>query len=192
MFRLLPTRSSKRSSDRPKPAGKDFALFSGAMTIAEQQHPADRLAEWLAPAALAAAAGWAAWIVSAQPLAGVGAAAISLAIGIAAMRIFGEAPRAEPEAAFEPVSFEECVEDDVLLLDDPLSDIEPDARVVRLFAREEATPGELVARIADYLGDENRVAAAPAEVAAAEGRPPPRDATAAMHAALAHIRAALR
>ena len=38
-----------------------------------------------------------------------------------------EAHRAEPEAGFEPISFEECVEDDVLLLDDPLSDIESDA-----------------------------------------------------------------
>jgi hypothetical protein len=162
------------------------------MTIAEKQHPADRLVEWAAPAVLAAAAGWAAWTAFTQPIAGIGAAAIALAIGICAMRVFGAVPRTEPDAGFEPVSFEECVEDDVLLLDNPLSDIEADARVVKLFDREEATPGELVARIADYLGDERRVPVAQAALAAGEGQQAPPDASAALHSALANIRASLR
>ena len=162
------------------------------MTIAEKRHPADRLVEWAAPVVLATAVGWAAWTAFNQPVAGIGAAAIALAIGIGAMRVFGAAHRSEPEAAFEPVSFEECVEDDVLLLDDPLSDTESDVRVVKLFARDEATPGELVARIADYLGDESRVSVAPAALAAGEGQQAPPDASAALHSALANIRASLR
>lgn len=162
------------------------------MTIAEKQHPADRLVEWVSPAVLAAAAGWAAWTVLEQPIAGVGTAAIALVIGIGAMRVLGEAPRAEPDAGFEPVSFEQCAEDDVLLLDDPLSDIESDARVVNLFAQDEATPGELVARIADYLGDESRVPVAPEASAAGEGPQAPPDASAALQSALANIRASLR
>jgi hypothetical protein len=162
------------------------------MTIAEKQHPADRLVEWVAPAVLAVAAGWAAWTTSTQPFVGIGAAVIALAIGIGAMRVFGAAHRSEPEAGFEPVSFEECVEDDVLLLDDPLSDAEADARVVKLFAEDEATPGELAARIADYLGDEHRAPVAPAALAAGEGQQAPPDASAALHSALANIRASLR
>ena len=162
------------------------------MTIAVKQHPADGLVEWAAPAVLAAAAGWAAWTVFTQPIAGIGAAAIALAIGICAMRVFGAAPRTEAEAGFDPVSFEECLEDDVLLLDDPLSDIESDARVVSLFDRDEATPGELVARIADYLGDESRVPVPPTPLAAEEGQQAPPDASAALHSALANIRASLR
>lgn len=162
------------------------------MTIVEKHYPADRLVEWVSPAVLAAAAGWAAWMVFTQPIAGIGAAAIALAIGICAMRVFGAAPPTEAEAGFEPVSFEECFEEDVLLLDYPLSDIEPDARVVNLFSRDEATPGELVARIADYLGDEGRVPVAPAALEAREGQQAPADASAALHSALANIRASLR
>ena len=162
------------------------------MTIAEKQHPADRLVEWAAPAVLAAAAGWAAWTTFTQPLAGIGAAAIALAIGTCAMRVVGAAPRTEALAGFEPVSFEECVEDDVLLLEDRLSEIEADARVVSLFAEDEATPGELVARIADYLGDESRVPVLPTTLAAGEGQQAPPDASAALHSALANIRASLR
>lgn len=162
------------------------------MTIAEHKHPAELMAELVAPAVLAAATGWAAWMISHMPIAGLASGAAALATGAAAMRIFGKARGSEIEAAFEPVSFEECIEDDVLLLDDPLSDIEPDARVVRLFARDEATPGELVTRIADYLGDERRVSEAPAFAAAGDGQHVPPDASAALHAALANIRASLR
>ena len=162
------------------------------MTIAAHKHPADLLAELVAPAVLAAAAGWSAWMISQLPIAGIAAGAAALAIGATAIRIFGNSRGPDIAAVFEPVSFEECVDDDVLLLDDPLSDIEPDARVVRLFARDEATPGELVARIADYLGDERRGSAAPALIAAGEGQRAPPDASAALHAALANIRASLR
>ena len=162
------------------------------MKISQKQHPADLLAEWAAPAVLAGAAAWAAWTISHLPLAGIGAAAVAMAVGLAAMRAFGEPRRAGTEARFEPVSFEECVEEDVLLLDDPLGGIEPDARVVRLFTRDEATPGELVTRIADYLGDERRILAASSAQAAGEGQQTPPDASAALHAALANIRASLR
>lgn len=162
------------------------------MTIAVKQHPADRLVEWVSPAVLAAAAGWAAWTVFTQPIVGIGAAAIAFTIGMGVMRAFGTASRVEPEAGFEPVSFEECVEDDVLLLEDRLSEIEADARVVSLFAEDEATPGELVARIADYLGDESRVPVPPTPLAAEEGQQAPPDASAALHSALANIRASLR
>jgi hypothetical protein len=158
------------------------------MTISDKQHPVEILAEWAAPAVLAGAAAWAAWTISHLPLAGIGAALVAMAAGLAAMRVFGEPQREGIEARFEPVSFEECVEEDVLLLDDPLGGIEPDARVARLFARDEATPGELVTRIADYLGDERRILAQ----AAGEGQQTPPDASAALHAALANIRASLR
>lgn len=92
------------------------------------------------------------------------------------------------EAGFEPVPFEEAVADDVLLLDDPLIEIEPESRVVQLFAKAEPTPGELVLRIEDYLGDGRRPPAPDASTP--EQRP--IDASAALHAALANIRASLR
>ena len=158
------------------------------MTIAEKQHPADTLAEWVAPAVLAAAAAWAAWMIFRWPLASLVGACVALAIGICAMRILGAPRQPVANSGFEPVSFEECVEDDILLLDDPLGNAEPDSRVVRLFAQDEATPGELVARIADYLGDRKPVG----DAHAAGGSATPPDASAALHAALANIRASLR
>lgn len=151
-----------------------------------QLHPVEFAAVWGAPLLLAVAAGWS---VSAAglPLAAVAAAAtIELAVGVVAMRLAGGAPIIA-EAGFEPVAFDICTPDDVLLLDDPLVEIAPDSRVVRLFAREEPTPGELVLRIADYLNDGHRV---PAAETAVEHRPV--DASAALHDALANIRASLR
>jgi len=160
------------------------------MKSGAKQHPVDSLAEWLAPAILAVAAGWSASrLGQSHPVTG-GAVAGALAAGIATMRLFG-APRGEQaDVPFEPVPFEECVEESgELLLDDPLVEIESDSRVVKLFAREEATPGELVARIEGFLGEERR---APLPPSAGEGSASPPDASAALHAALANIRASLR
>ena len=116
-----------------------------------------------------------------------GAGIMALAVGVVTMRLAGREPILA-EASFEPVAFEDAVTDDVLLLDDPLVEIAPESRVVQLFARAEPTPGELVLRIEDYLSDGQR---APAPmVSAADQRPV--DASAALHAALANIRASLR
>ncbi len=153
-----------------------------------KQHPFELAAEWLAPALLAIAAAWAA-SASGLSLAAIAAAgAIALAIGVVTMRLAGRAPIV-PQAGFEPVPFEETGNQvDELLLDDPLVEIAPDSRVVQLFARPEPTPGELVLRITDYLNDGRRTPAQ--EMAATEQRPV--DASAALQAALANIRASLR
>lgn len=150
------------------------------------KHPVEVAADWGAPAVLATATGWTAWFAG-FPLAAVaGVGMIVLALAVVVMRLAGSAPiAAEPE--FEPVPFADAAgELDELLLDDPLIGIERDARVVQLFARPEPTPGELVARIEDYLGDGRRAPAGEAT----EQRPV--DASAALHAALANIRASLR
>lgn len=89
--------------------------------------------------------------------------------------------------------------DDPLLLDDPLPALAEESRVVRLFASDAAgapaaaltAPGDMVARIEDFLGQPR---------GGAEGRPAPRtdraaaaeEASAALHAALADIRRSLR
>ena len=157
------------------------------MTIGARQHPAERLIDWAAPAVLAAASAWSAWKVAGTQAGGLGAGAFALALGVLAMRLLGQSRSGQTEAAFEPVSFDER-ENDELLLDDPLIEVEQDSRVVRLFAHSDATPGELVARIEDYLGEGRKRPA----IAAAEGSAAPPDASAALHAALANIRASLR
>jgi hypothetical protein len=153
-----------------------------------KKHPVEITAEWVAPALLAAAASWAAWIVglSLATIAAVGVVAVSVAI--VALRLAGGAANAT-EAGFEPVPIDGAIgELGELLLDDPLVEIADDSRVVQLFARTEPTPGELVLRIEDYLNDGRR---------APQTDPPgpdqhPADASAALHAALANIRASLR
>lgn len=168
------------------------------MNWAGKQHPIEIVAEWLAPALFAAAVAWAARSAS-LPVAVIGALAVlAFAGGCLAMRVAGNArlpsPRFEP-AVFEPSlpsgELEELLlgpEDEVLILDDPLNEVSEDSRVVRMFAREEATPGELVDRISNFLGEGRQVSGeGPAQPAA-----PPTDASAALHAALANIRASLR
>lgn len=153
------------------------------------KHPLDALAEWLAPLILAIAAGWSGSRLGGSILEAAGAAVAALIVGLAAMRLLGTAREGSADASFEPMPLEECVEEiGELLLDDPLIEIESDSRVVKLFAREEATPGELVARIEDYLGEGRIRPAVPAK----EGSASPPDASAALHAALANIRASLR
>ena len=149
------------------------------------KHPAETAAEWGAPLLLAAAAGWA-MSAAGFPLAAIAAAAmIVMAAGVMAMRLAGRAAIAA-DAGFEPVEFSDCAAADELLLDDVLIEVAPGSRVSRLFAASEPTPGDLVVRIEDYLGDNRRAAV----VEAAEQRPV--DASAALHAALANIRSSLR
>jgi hypothetical protein len=154
-----------------------------------KQHPVETLADYIAPALLAAASGWAARSALLPPLFMMTVAILTFAAGALAMRISG-GQRSLPVSQFQPVALDTAgpaellleEEDEALLLDDPLIEIDPDSRVVRLFARQDPTPGELVERIADFLGEDRRPGSEPGA---------PTDASAALHAALANIRASL-
>jgi hypothetical protein len=150
------------------------------------RHPVERLIDWAAPATLALCCGWSAWTIAGMS-AGVAAGALAMLLGVLAMHILGRGRETPQKGAFEPLPFEAPSVDE-LLLDDPLIDVEQGSRVVRLFDRQQETPGELVARIEGYLATGRRQA----DSAAAEGSAAPPDATAALHAALANIRASLR
>jgi hypothetical protein len=167
------------------------------MKPAQKQHVLEAAAEWGAPILLAAALGWAGFRLGA-PLAGVLAAVIvAFAGGLGAMRKAGsaaptiasfETPAIEPvEVEVGELLLEE--KDELLILDDPLVDPSPESRVVRLFERQEPTPGELVDRIADFLGGARQPAPVPQRPVE---DPYSVDASAALHAALANIRASLR
>ncbi|MCY7398018.1 MAG: hypothetical protein LH466_04150 [Sphingomonas bacterium] len=89
--------------------------------------------------------------------------------------------------------------DDELLLDDPLPAVDDESRVVRLFAPQcgataqptpFAGPGEMMARIENFLG-QARGGATAAEQPRSD-RAAADDASAALHAALADIRRSLR
>ena len=167
------------------------------MSWAEKQHPVETLVEWVAPIPLGIAAAWAGKTLG---LSIVEAAAVGIAFltaGFAAVRLAGRAKALS--YGFEPAVFEaDTVELDELLLEakdelleltDPLVEVASDSRVVRLFARQEPTPGELVERITDFLGEGERPRLA---ASAPDGASAPVDASAALHAALANIRASLR
>jgi hypothetical protein len=155
------------------------------MTNLTTAHPLDRLADWLAPAFFGGSAGWSAWIVGISPAAAAAVGLLAFGLAYVAIRRLGSA-RSTSTWAFEPAELNGlAVVDEELLLDDPLIEIEHGARVVSLFSGEAATPGELVTRIADYLGQ----GATPPAV---EVHREPADASAALHAALANIRASLR
>lgn len=149
-----------------------------------QRHGGERLIDVGAPAVLAAATGWAVAAVSGGVFAGVGAAVVAMAAGVMAMRRMGgsEPALVLPDYAIEPI--DDAIRDE-LLLDDPLGAVAADSRV-SMFERDDdaATPGALVARIADYL--DGRVS-----VDRGQDRLP-TDAGAALHVALANIRASLR
>jgi len=164
------------------------------MTEVVSKHPLEQAADWSAPALLGAACGWAALALGLGIAAMAGGAMLGFASGAVAMRMAG-GPIVAAIPAFEPATLglesdtgELLLEerDSILELDDPLITPEPDSRVVRLFARPEPTPGELVDRIADFLGEGR--SASPA----APNNAPVPDASAALHAALANIRASLR
>lgn len=153
-----------------------------------KKHPVEVIAESVAPALLAVAAGWATWMAG-LPLAAIAAVGvIAMAVAIVALRLAGGSALS-PEAGFEQVPIEDATGGlDELLLDDPLVEIADDSRVVQLFAGVEPTPGELVLRIEDYLNEGRR--APNSDAAGAEQRSV--DASGALHAALANIRASLR
>jgi len=156
------------------------------MKWAGKPHPVETLADWGAPIVLAGAAAWAASLAGLPLAAKAASSVMALLAGIVAMRIAGR-PQLVGEPSFEPVEFEPQGGEGELLLDDPLVEVAPDSRVVRLFARNEPTPGELVLRISDFLSEQGK---APMPVA-----PPVEqqvDASTALHAALANIRATLR
>ena len=167
------------------------------MNRALKLHIVERLAEWAAPAVLAAAAGWAGFQVGLPAAATALGAFAAFSLGLLAMRWTDrdqltalapfEAATLEPFAAAELDELLLEEKDQLLELDDPLIEPAPDSRVVRLFERNEPTPGELVERISDFLGDGRR--AAPVERKIEEQVV---DASAALHAALANIRASLR
>jgi len=160
------------------------------MNRAQKLHLVESLAEWGAPAMLAAALAWAGSRLG-MPLP---------ALAIAVLAVFGaavlamrrtDAGRLAAIAGFEAAAIELDVlelTDEVLILDDPLVEPAADSRVVRLFAPAEPTPGELVDRIADFLGDNRRPVS---EVRMTTGEQIV-DASDALHAALANIRASLR
>ena len=166
------------------------------MTWAGNQHPVEAIVEWLAPIPLASAAGWASWRLGASPVVAVAAGIAVLAAGFIVMKLGGSA-RPVPAHCFAPAEFAPVEPDELLLeekdsileLNDPLDEILPDSRVVRLFERQDPTPGELVDRIVDFLA-EGRPSSAAARPTA-DARPVP-DASAALHDALANIRASLR
>ena len=166
------------------------------MSWAGKQHPVETAVEWLAPIPLAFAAGWASSKMGLPAAAALAIAVAVLAAGIAAVRLVGGACPVRLEnfqpAEFEPVEPDELVleeEDSILELSDRLDDVVPDSRVVRLFEREDPTPGELVDRIAMFLGEGRSQEPADRPAAAAARLP---DASAALHEALANIRASLR
>lgn len=166
------------------------------MNWASKQHPVETIVEWVAPIPLAIAFAWACLRLGLNRNEAAAAAVAALTAGFAILRIAGR--KAEGQSfSFEPAAIETVApepeellleeKDELLELEDELVEVADDSRVVRLFAREEPTPGELVERIADFLGDSRRpVPAAPVEAAR------PADASAALQAALANIRASLR
>lgn len=166
------------------------------MNWASKQHPVETIVEWLAPIPLALAAAWACLRLGLNRIEASAAGVAALTAGFVVLRIAGR-KAARPLFEFEPVAVERVSpdldellleeKDELLELEDELVEVPEDSRVVKLFARDDPTPGELVDRIADFLGEGKRPApVAPIEVAA------PVDASAALQAALANIRASLR
>lgn len=168
------------------------------MSWSAKQHPIETAAEWLAPAIFGLSAGWAAVQLNVpEQLAGA-LAAFLFAATFASLRVLGARKRPhrygfQPAAIEpgEPNDLEELLlreDDQVLVLDDPLAEPAADSRVVQLFARQEPTPGELVDKITEFLGEGRRQVMTPELLPAGESL----DASAALHSALANIRASLR
>ena len=164
------------------------------MSWAGKTHPVELIVEWTSPIPLAMAASWASVRLGLPLTLAAAIGGVALMAGHIAFRLAGD--RAAALRGFEPAEFESVEPDELLLeekdsvleLEDRLEDVQPDSRVVRLFAREEPTPGELVDRIVGFLADGRR--------GAPSNPPPPEavrpDASAALHEALANIRASLR
>lgn len=168
------------------------------MSWSAKKHPIEMAAEWLAPAIFALSSGWAA-IQLKVALQLAGALVIFLfSAAFLALRLVGTSKK-PPRYGFEPAAVDTVErldldallfsqEEEVLILDDPLIEPSADSRVVQLFARQEPTPGELVEKITEFLGGGGQ----PVHVNE-ETRPGQTlDASAALHSALANIRASLR
>jgi len=166
------------------------------MSWAGKPHPLEMAVEWLAPIPLALAVGWASLRLGLSSVAAMAIGAAALAAGFAAFKL-GNGGRPTIRQDFRPAEFESIEPDELLLdekdavleLNDRLEGICSESRVVRLFERDEPTPGELVDRIALFLGEGRHPE--PADRPAADGPQRP-DASAALHDALANIRASLR
>ena len=166
------------------------------MSWAGKQHPLEAAVEWLAPITLSLAVGWAGWQLGLSTISSVGLGAAALAAGIAAFRLAGRGASIAIQG-FQPAEFESIEagellleeKDSILELHDRLEEPNPDSRVVRLFERHDPTPGELVDRIVDFLSEGRRPD--PVDHPMAESNRLP-DASAALHDALANIRASLR
>ena len=163
-----------------------------------------------AAACLGAAVGFA--VVRTAPFgAGLAEAGLTgVAVALLAWLLLGRIDRSDPSLGerFAPVAAP-CVQpvtEDTLLLDDPvpavdepLSAVGEESRVVRLFAAPPIAasepapcvgPGEMIARIEDFLGHARGSAGAGGR--AQPDRAAAEDASEALHAALADIRRSLR
>lgn len=169
------------------------------MSWAGKKHPLEVAIEWLAPVPLGLSVSWAGLRLGIALLPSILMGAVALVLGFFAIRVAGRAEEVLLET-FQPTSFEAIEpdaldellleeKDSVLELDDPLETPVAESRVVRLFEPQDPTPGELVDRIVDFLAEGRRQV--PQVAVAAEPIRHP-DATAALHQALANIRASLR
>ncbi len=155
----------------------------------------ERLAEAIGALALGGAMAWSAWMLAPWGLAAALALGAAGAAGgwLLLARIGGTPglPLAwfEPAGITAPPGLSELLLDEIfgepgeLLLVDAIGAADPDGRVVQLFAPDALPqPGQLAAQIDDFLGSPVARRQAAAEL----------DARAALHAALADIRASLR
>ena len=171
-------------------------MQAGSVTLVEKN------VDCAASALFAAAAGYAAYVPlalrSTGPLPGAEAAAIAALAYLLCVRSLNAVqprPRRLPVAVFDVREIEEtglpellltdrheepASAEEPLLLDDILSELAPDSRVVRLFdPATMPTPGQLNASIERHLGKDGSEAA-------------PRDASQALRDALAELRRSLR
>lgn len=129
--------------------------------------------------ALAGAAGFAFFKLGPPeylPFGAAVAASLAFLAAYAVLKRIGSEPTALPLSAFAAPEIEPVPEPQALLLDDILASMEPDSRVVRLFAPDQMpTAGQLQAQIDRHIGGARD-----------------DDAADALHQALADIRKALR
>jgi hypothetical protein len=150
-------------------------LFAGACAFASYVWFGGGLAPPVLTATAAAAA--LAYLCSARALGSVQPRAARLAVPVFDVR---EIDSLHPPELLLTAVYEraEPIDDEPLLLDDILSELGPDSRVIRLFdPAAMPTPGQLSARIDEHLDGE---------------RPQSADAVQALHDALAELRRSLR
>ena len=169
------------------------------MSWAGKKHPLEVAIEWLAPIPLGLAVSWAGLRLGIGIVSSLLLGAAALVLGILAIRKAGQTASI-PMDTFQPATFETVDPDDldellleetesILELDDRLEAPMPESRVVRLFERQDPTPGELVDRIVGFLADGRRQEVEDTVIAEPVRHP---DASAALQEALANIRASLR